>query len=142
MKRNLTFLMVIGILLNAGSLMAGDGTSIAVTNLTYDGTTYYYTAEVCLGISPNWGETDQFSLEIVGACATGLTTTSLTSTYDYCTATLAFNGQGCAITAMGAAPAGGTVQTANVNVSGSVGGGGCSTTYNFSAAGSMPIGPD
>lgn len=120
---------------------ACDRTSISITNVTYDGTTYWYTAEVCLGITPNWGETNSFSIAITGACATSLATTSFTSSYNYCTATLAFNGQGCATTAMGAAPAGGTVQTANVNVNGSVGGGGCSTTYNFSGSGGA-IGPD
>ena len=59
-----------------------DQTSVNVTNVTYDGSTYYYTAEVCIGISPNWGETNSFSLDIVGACATGLTTTSFTSNYN------------------------------------------------------------
>ena len=117
-----------------------DRTSINVTNIVYDGTYYTYTADVCIGISPNWGETNSFCIETVGSTITGSGpyTSSFTSNYNYCTETLSFNGQGCATTAMGAAPAGGTVQTANVSVSGNVSGG----NLCFSGGGGDAIAPD
>lgn len=120
---------------------ACDGTSVAVTNVTYDGSTYFYTAEVCIGLSPNWGATSSFVLD-ADVAITGLVTSSFTSTYDYCSVSLVFNGQGCAVTAMGSAPAGGTVQTANVSVSGSIGGGAGSGNVQFSGSGGLPLGPD
>lgn len=117
-----------------------DRTSISVTNLVYDGTYYTYTADVCIGISPNWGETNSFCIVTTGGTITGSGpyTSSFTSSYNYCSTTLSFNGQGCAVTAMGAAPAGGTVQTANVSVSGNVSGG----DLCFSGGGGNAIGPD
>jgi len=142
MKRKIYALVVIALVITKS--FSCDKTSISVTNIVYDGTYYTYTADVCIGISPNWGETNSFCISVAdggGAVSIdngGTNTSSFTSNYNYCTQTLSFNGQGCATTAMGSAPAGGTVQSATVSVSGSVSGG----DLCFSGGGGNAIVPD
>ncbi len=108
-----------------------DRTSVVVTSATFDGTEYTYTANVCLGISPNWGPTGGITLN-ADQNITGTSTPTITSNYNYCSVDLTFNGQGCASAAMGQAPAGGTVQSASVTASASTGGGDLS--YNPSGS--------
>lgn len=142
MKRILCTLLILNIFFTFNKALACDQTSITVLSSYNPPSTsdYIYTVEVCLGISPNWGETGSFSI-VPDANVTNLTTTTLTGSYNYCTATLAFNGQGCAVSAMGFGPAGGTVQTATVSGSGSIGGGGSQINFT-TGGGSDPFAPD
>ena len=39
-----------------------DKTSISITSVVNNGAYYTYTAQVCIGISPNWGETNSFCI--------------------------------------------------------------------------------
>ncbi len=115
----LSFLMIFTTILFKG--YACDQSSVTILTAVENGGVYTYTAEVCLGISPNWGSTDAFTLN-ADQNITG-TSTTLTSTYNYCSVDIAFNGAGCAVSSMGQPPAGGTIQTANVTANSSIGGG-------------------
>ena len=120
-----------------------DQTSISVTNVVYNGSYYTYTAQICVGISPNWGATTSLCIDAdQNILNTGGTyTSSFTSTYNYCSVELAFNGQNCASgNFMGVGPAGGTIETANTTVTGSISGGNLCFTGGMGDGGW--IGPD
>lgn len=111
---------------------ACDRTSINITSVTYNGTVYTYTAQVCIGISPNWGATTSITID-APVTITGITSGPISYSYNYCSKTLAYNGQPCA----GNMSAGGSVLTANVNVTPSIAGG------NIVISSSNPwLGPD